>query len=125
MDRVCMRIKISLYLFLFPTVVAMAFGQVTPPPMTSKPIPMSGPTRPGSIDDSGIYNYWTEMSDQGRAGGFLLGKLKLEGEPLLWEPIPVVVTCNGKPILTTQTDPKGNFAIHPTSVPGKPILPVQ
>jgi Tfp pilus assembly protein PilF len=65
------------------------------------------------------------MSDQGRAGGFLLGKLQIEGEPLLWEPIPVVVLCNGKPILTTQTDPKGNFAIHPTTVPGTPILPAQ
>ncbi len=65
------------------------------------------------------------MSDQGRAGGFLLGKLQIEGEPLLWEPIPVSVLCNGKPILTTQTDPKGNFAIHPTTVPGTPILPAQ
>ncbi len=65
------------------------------------------------------------MSDQGRAGGFLLGKLQVEGEPLLWEPIPVSVLCNGKPVLTTQTDAKGNFAIHPTTVPGMPILPAQ
>jgi Tfp pilus assembly protein PilF len=120
-----MRPNISLYLFLFPVIVVMAFGQATPPPMTSNPIAVSGPTRPGSIDDSGIYGYWTEMSDQGRAGGFLLGKLEIEGESLLWEPVPIVVTCKGKPLLTTQTDPKGNFAIHPTTIPGKPILPAQ
>ncbi len=120
-----MRINASLYFFLLPAFVVMAYGQASPPPMTSNPVPVSGPKRPGSVDDSGLYGYWTEMSDQGRAGGFLLGKLQLEGEPLLWEPIPVIVSCHGKPVVTTQTDPKGNFAIHPTTIPGKPILPAQ
>jgi Tfp pilus assembly protein PilF len=120
-----MKVKTYSYPFLFSVFVAMAFGQASRPPMTSTPSPVTSPTRPGSIQDSGMYNYWTEMTEQGRAGGFLLGKLRIEGESLLWEPIPIVVACNGKPIVTTQTDPKGNFAIHPTTIPGKPILPAQ
>jgi tetratricopeptide (TPR) repeat protein len=58
------------------------------------------------------------MTTQERAGGALLGKVKIEGEPLLWEPILVTVNCNGMPVQTTQTDPKGSFAIIPTNVSG-------
>ncbi|HUK48202.1 MAG TPA: hypothetical protein VLW06_11445 [Terriglobales bacterium] len=68
-------------------------------------------TRPGSIQDSGLYNYWNEMSGQGRAGGALLGKLSVEGEPMPWEPILVTVRCNGRVVYLTQTDAKGNFGI--------------
>ena len=70
-----------------------AFGQTrsapapTPPPII---------TRPGSIQDSGLYDYWADMSGQGRAGGALLGKVAVEGEPLPWEPLLVTLTCDGK-----------------------------
>lgn len=84
-----------------------AFGQTT---RTSAPS-TNTITRPGSIQDSGLYDYWTEMSGQGRAGGALLGRVKVEGEPLPWEPLLVTVTCNGKVVYTTETDAKGNFAI--------------
>ena len=50
---------------------------------TSTPGPPSNITRPDSIQDSGVYGYWTNMSEQGRAGGALLGKVIVEGEPLL------------------------------------------
>ena len=55
------------------------------------PAPPSTTTRPDSIQDSGLYGYWTNMSGQGRAGGALLGKVTVEGEPLLWNPILVSV----------------------------------
>jgi len=58
------------------------------------------------------------MSGQGRAGGALLGRLTVEGEPLPWEPMLVTVTCSGKVVYTTQTDAKGNFAIVGFKLPG-------
>jgi Tfp pilus assembly protein PilF len=58
------------------------------------------------------------MSGQGRAGGALLGKLTVEGEPLPWEPLLVTVTCAGEVVYTTQTDAKGNFGIVSVTLPG-------
>jgi tetratricopeptide (TPR) repeat protein len=58
------------------------------------------------------------MSAQGRAGGALLGKLAMEGEPLPWEPLLVTVTCAGKVVYTTQSDAKGNFGIVSVTLPG-------
>jgi len=58
------------------------------------------------------------MTDQGRAGGALLGKLSVEGEPLPWEPILVTVSCSGKVVYTTQTDAKGNFGVTSITLPG-------
>ena len=60
-----------------------ALGQTHPAPTAAPP---STITRPGSIQDSGLYDYWADMSGQGRAGGALLGKVAVEGEPLPWEP---------------------------------------
>jgi Tfp pilus assembly protein PilF len=85
---------------------------------TSTPAPPSTITRPGSIQDSGLYDYWTEMSEQGRAGGVLLGKLAVEGEPLPWEPILVSVLCKGTIFHTALSDPKGRFVITSDHVPG-------
>ena len=82
------------------------------------PMPPSTITRPGSLADSGLYDYWTEMSEQGRAGGVLLGKVAMEGEPLPWQPIPVTVTCNGTILHSSLTDPKGRFVIASDHVPG-------
>ena len=79
-------------------------------------------TRPGSIQDSGFYDYWNDMSGQGRAGGVLLGKIAVEGEPLPWDPLLISVTCNGTPLVNSQTDAMGRFVIvtgksvcHPAS----------
>lgn len=88
---------------------SILFAQVKPIP--GAPAPPDTITRPGSIQDSGVYNYWNEMSAQGRAGGALLGKLSVEGEPMPWEPILITVSCDGKVVYATQTDAKGNFGI--------------
>ena len=85
---------------------------------TSTPAPPSTITRPESIQDSGLYDYWADMSGQGRAGGALLGKLAVEGEPLPWEPLLVTVSCSGKVVYTTQSDAKGNFGIVSFTLPG-------
>jgi len=91
-----------------------AVGQKGP----TTPAPSSTTTRPESIQDSGLYDYWADMSGQGRAGGALLGKLAVEGEPLPWEPLLVSVTCQGKVVYTTQSDAKGNFGIVAVTLPG-------
>src|SRR5437016_701485 len=102
--------------FLINSIVTLA--QRTPPPPSVTTLPMPNPTRPGSIQDSGTYGYWTYISNQDRAGGALLGKVAIDGEMLPWEPILVTVSCKGATVYTTQTDPKGNFAIIPGRVPG-------
>ncbi len=94
-----------------------ARAQASPMP-NSTPAPPSTVTRPDSIQDSGLYGYWNNMSGQGRAGGALLGKVKIEGEALLWNPILISVMCNGTPTYNTRTDPKGNFQIALAMPPG-------
>lgn len=109
-----LRFLSSSFSFFAVFAVLNAFGQTRP---TSTPT-TNTITRPGSIQDSGLYDYWTQMSGQGRAGGALLGRLTVEGEPLPWEPMLVTVTCSGKVVYTTQTDAKGNFAIVGFKLPG-------
>jgi tetratricopeptide (TPR) repeat protein len=104
-----------LFCFMLVSLGSSAFAQAHP---SSTPTPASTITRPGSIQDSGLYDYWADMSAQGRAGGALLGKLVVEGEPLPWEPLLVNVTCEGKITYTTQTDAKGNFGIVSLTLPG-------
>jgi tetratricopeptide (TPR) repeat protein len=70
------------------------------------------------LDDSGPYKYWSELSEQERAGGALIGKLTVQGEPTLWEPVLVLVTCGGKIAHITETDVKGNFVISATHLEG-------
>jgi len=81
-----------------------------PPNLPTGPQPPGTISRPDSIADSGLYGFWSEMTNQGRAGGALLGKVRVEGQPLLWEPILVFIICQEKAVNTTRTDPKGNFA---------------
>ena len=86
-------------------------GQAAAQTHASTPAPPSTVTRPDSIQDSGFYNYWANMSAQGRAGGVLLGKLAMEGEPLPWEPMLVNVDCKGSIVNSTQADLRGQFVI--------------
>lgn len=105
--------SVSCFLLFF---TLNALGQTRP--SSSTPAPPSTITRPESIQDSGLYDYWADMTGQGRAGGALLGKLAVEGEPLPWEPLLVTVTCSGKVVYTTQSDAKGNFGIVSFTLPG-------
>jgi Tfp pilus assembly protein PilF len=88
-----------------------------PPPGVAVATPPDTRTRPDSIQDSNLYDYWSHMNGQSRAGGALLGRLEVEGEPLPWEPVLVTVNCSGKVVYQTQSDAKGNFDIVPESVP--------
>ena len=89
----------------------------------TSPQPPSTLTRPDSIQDSGFYNYWANMSAQGRAGGVLLGKLALEDEPLPWQPMLVTVDCKGSIVNQTQTDLNGQFVIRFVDTHGVEKIP--
>jgi Flp pilus assembly protein TadD len=112
--KAILRIVSTLLFFFAFSFTLSALGQTH----VSTPTAPSTITRPESIQDSGLYDYWADMSGQGRAGGALLGKLAVEGEPLPWEPLLVTVICAGKVVYTTQTDAKGNFAIVAVTLPG-------
>jgi hypothetical protein len=120
-----MRTKVFLpvvLLSLFLTITLTAFAQRgggPPPNVNTGPRPMDTITRPESIQDAGAYGYWTHMTDTGRAGAVLLGKVALEGEVLPWEPILVTVSCNDSTVYTTQTDSKGNFGVFPNRIQGE------
>jgi hypothetical protein len=79
-------------------------------------------TRPGSVQDSGPMEYWSGMSEQERAGGVLLGKVEVEGEPFLWNPIAIVTICEGQIKNVTNTDTKGNFLIRAVIPANTPTL---
>ena len=99
-------IPASFFLFLSLSGVIQAQSHQT----TAQPPAQAA--RPDSIQDSGFYNYWANMSAQGKAGGVLLGKIALEGEPLPWAPVLVVVDCKGSVVNATQTDLRGQFVIR-------------
>jgi tetratricopeptide (TPR) repeat protein len=63
------------------------------------------------------------MSAQGRAGGALLGKIAMEGEPLPWEPMLVSVDCKGSIVNSTQADLRGQFVITFTDAHGAERTP--
>lgn len=85
-------------------------GRINPNPVV---------TRPDSIEDSGLYNYWSRMTEQDRTGGALLGKVVVKDNVLPWDPIVVTVNCNGTPTYTAETDSKGYFEILPSRIPGE------
>ena len=121
-----MRTKLSLPAFSFCfllVLTGMQVDQAGAQTRSSTPAPPSAITRPDSIQDSGFYDYWANMSAQGRAGGVLLGKLAMEGEPLPWQPMLVSVDCKGSIVNSTQTDLQGKFVIRFAETHGTPGTP--
>jgi len=97
-----------LFLILFGACLT-ALGQTSSGPVINHPDSMQG---------SNIYNYYTDTGGQGINGGSLIGKVAIAGDPLLWDPIPIHVTCLGKVALTSYTDGKGGFVLSATNVNG-------
>jgi len=98
------------------------FAQPTQPPSGRIHNPNPVVNRPDSIQDAGLYGYWSRMTDQDRAGGALLGKVVVRDELLPWDPIVVTVSCDGAAAYTAETDAKGYFAILPSRIPGEMSL---
>lgn len=78
----------------------------------------SAVTRPDSIQDTGYWGYMANSEGGVVAGSALRGKVTVEGNPLIWEPITVILSCaNGKTDLVTQTGADGRFAITHVNLP--------
>lgn len=101
-------------LFAF-TVTALAQGGFAGPvrPGVYVPDPQSPDSisRPGTVGDLGIYDYWSDSSGQVRAGGILVGKIAVKGESLPWDPISILIVCKDQTLAATQTDALGRFLI--------------
>jgi len=108
-----MKTKLALFVtaFLASTVANFAQSQGGSTGGTTSP---ANPTMgPAASSDVGKYTKWNGLEQQGRSGDYLVGNVSVAGGTLPWDPIPLTVTCNGKPRFTSTTDPKGNFVIAP------------
>ncbi len=96
--------------FLLPTLLSAAVVSAQTPT-----IPAGGGTstipRPDSIQGTNMYGYYMNMDPGTVAGGNLLGKVEVAGNPLMWDPVAVIVTCGGKIAYTTYADNAGGFRI--------------
>jgi hypothetical protein len=98
-DGVGMKAKLFFLLWFFLMFRVVAIAQTG-----------SGKT-PETSTDVGKSAKWDSLSHQARSGDYLLGKVIVVGEPLLWDPVPITVKCDGKIRYTANADPKGNFEI--------------
>lgn len=75
-------------------------------------------TRPDSISDVGYGGFMANASGAIIAGGVLTGRVLVQGDPLLWEPLTVVLSCStGKTNLTADTDATGTYDINHVNLP--------
>lgn len=74
---------------------------------SSNPGPTSAPIDPTKYTNVG----WEEAYNKGRTGDQLRGNVTLAEGTLPWEPIPVIVTCEGNSSYSTKTNPQGIFVI--------------
>ncbi|MGH9585378.1 MAG: tetratricopeptide repeat protein [Acidobacteriaceae bacterium] len=90
---------------------AQAYGQAGgKAPATPTPTPAN---RPGEANsNAGNLANYDNMAEHQRGGLQFTGEVKVKDAPLPWDPIPVVVTCNGVVKYRTQADPKGRFMIQ-------------
>lgn len=114
-----MKIRFAVISFLFlalvvwlPAVSSAQAGIIPPGAGTSTAI------HPDSIQDGNMYGYYMDMDAAGVAGGALIGKVQIAGDPLIWDPTPIHVTCAGKVAYTTYAGGKGNFVIRAVNANG-------
>lgn len=103
--------------FLFLSVLTISANQAA----GQQPIPTGGGTstytRPDSIQDVGYGGFMADATGSVVAGGGLSGKVVLQGGPLLWDPLKVVLSCKpGKADLTADTDVGGGYVIDHVNV---------
>lgn len=85
-------------------------------------IPAGGGTsttpRPDSIADTGYWGYMANAPGGVISGPALFGKVAIDGNPLIWEPITVTISCaTGKTDLMTATGPDGKYVIDHVNLP--------
>ena len=72
------------------------------------------PSNPNAELSSGVgkYSNWDQLAAHQRGSLYFEGKVAIAGGNLPWDPIPVIVTCNGVVRYDTHTDSKGAFEIE-------------
>lgn len=89
---------------------AQAYGQAGAAAAAAKP----GSTAGGPEANSGIGNdaNYAQLAEHQRGGLHFTGQIKMEDAAFPWDPIPVIVTCNGEVRYRTEADAKGRFIIQ-------------
>src|SRR6185437_8327872 len=67
---------------------------------------------PEAASNLGKQANYADLAEHQRGGLHFTGTVKVEGGALPWDPIPVVVTCNGVAKYRTEADSKGQFTIQ-------------
>lgn len=108
------RVLFSLPACLFLT-IGIGFAQT---PIIPAGGGVSTTPRPDSIGDTGYWGYMANAPGGVISGPALFGKVVIDGNPLLWEPITVTLSCaSGKTDLMTATGPDGKFVIDHVNLP--------
>jgi len=95
---------LALFCFAIPAQAQAPKSGAPAPAAGSRPIP---PADPGTL----INRDWNNLSALGRGGDKLTGTVAVVGGALPWEPVLVMVSCDGIVRFTTNTDAKGFFVI--------------
>ena len=109
-----MRTRSLLTIFSVLILSVTLFGQGSKAPSSGTSNPAQGPE---GTSDIGKSANWTNLTNQGRSGDYLTGKVSVKDAAkealLVWDPIPVSVSCDGQVKFTTTADVKGDFTISP------------
>lgn len=98
------KLRLAAGVFLGMTLGAQAHGQAAAPTSTA-----GGPEANSSIGKDANY---ANLAEHQRGGIGFTGKIAVQGGALPWDPIPVIVTCNGVVKYRTEADGKGQFTIQ-------------
>ncbi len=76
------------------------------------------PSNPNAEMASGTGKYanFDQLMAHQHGGMYFIGKVAVDGGTLPWDPIPVIVDCNGTVKYDTHTDTKGTFSIESGAV---------
>jgi hypothetical protein len=103
-------LTVAFLTFAVPFAAGQHGGGAPPAPAAAT----NGAKDPSSMTNvSGLSNF-DQMMNLQTGGMHFAGKVVIEGSKLPWDPIPVVIKCDGKVRDYTFTDRKGGFDIRPT-----------
>jgi len=120
-----MKMKSRCVVFLIMLLVFAGVGTVSSAGQTGPPPGLSGGingtvtiNRPDSLPDTGYFGFMANTQQGVASGAGLWGKVRIDGDPLLWEPIAIALSCvTGKTELTTVTGVDGRFGITRVNLP--------
>ena len=79
---------------------------------------------PSAMSGVGNQANFDQLQEHQRGGMTFMGKVAMQDAMFPWDPIPVIVTCNGVVRYRTEADAKGGFAIQGDTSPSE-LTPVK